>query len=122
MIKAFKGEQLEFDFGGAAYIRDPHSITEQSGYLTPEQQINRMMAAGVNLQQFRRDQYDYPDGNVPDNAVPDPTQRLGFDLADASEMLKGVEAVRQQQTPTVEGSGEKTAVSPDTVEDKNEKE
>lgn len=115
-IKSFDGGQLYFDFDRPVHVRDPHSITEQSGFLTPEQQINRMMAAGANLQQFRRNLYDYPDGNVPEDAVPDPTQKLGFDLSDASMMLAGVEAAKQQQTPKVEGSGEKTAVSPDTSE------
>lgn len=123
MIKLFDGDQLLLDFGESrsVHVRDPHSITEQSGFMTPEQQISRMMAAGVNLQDFRREMYDFPDGNVPDDALPDPTQKLGFDLADASELLKVVSKgsrPAKQPEPSIEGSGEKSTVSPETVEDK----
>ena len=56
-----------------------------------EKQIASFIRSGEQLQNFRRGDFDYPDGDVPEDAVPDPTMALGFDLADYSALKKKLE-------------------------------
>lgn len=69
------------------YERDTSSQTEQAGYVDAKTQVTRLMAAGVNLLNYRRAYYEYPDGNVPADAKPDPTLDVGFDLADGDAIV-----------------------------------
>lgn len=86
--KCYDGRQLLlFDFDDEFYERDTSSMTEQT-YLDKEKQIASFIRSGERLQNFRRSEFDYPDGEVPDDAMPDPTAALGFDLADASDLQK----------------------------------
>lgn len=85
--KCYDGVQLLlFDYDEPFIKRDPISLTEQS-YIDKEKQIASFIRSGEQLQNFRRCDFDYPDGVVPDDAEPDPTQSLGFDLADYSALL-----------------------------------
>lgn len=91
--RSYDGQQLLlFDFDEPFVKRDPVSMTEQS-YLDKERQIASFIRSGEKLQNFRRSDFDYPDGDVPEDAVPDPTMSLGFDLADYSALKKKLEEV-----------------------------
>lgn len=69
---------------------------ERSGYRNTLQQVNEFMTAGVALLSSRSKKYgeyfDYPDGNVPENASPDPTRSGNFDLADATQLGRETDA------------------------------
>lgn len=89
--KCYDGQLLlPFDFDLPVYIRDTSTMTEQA-YIDKEKQIASFIRSGEQLQNFRRGDFDYPDGEVPDDAVPDPTMALGFDLADYSALKKKLE-------------------------------
>lgn len=62
-------------------------IVEASGYIPTKVQVENMMIAGQRLNDYRREQYDYSEGDsVPDDVVPDPTRNPEFDLADATRL------------------------------------
>ena len=65
---------------------DSKSITEQSGYIPPERQIQDMMNAGRRLQEYRMSQYDFASPDDIDESLSDPTRSANFDLADATQM------------------------------------
>jgi len=66
---------------------------EQTIFVEQAHQPTKMMIAkyrdaGVRLQEYRKEQYDYGIGvEVPDGAI-DPTRAPNFDLADASRILE----------------------------------
>lgn len=101
-IKVYDADQLLLDFEEPFYERDKSSITEQAGYVDAETQVKRLITAGANLELFRKglmpDSYEYDEDEVPDCVLPDPTQDVGFDLADASQILRTVEASKRKQT------------------------
>lgn len=75
------------------YIRDTTTQTEQVGYVDAGTQIMRMIAAGDNLMEYKREAYDYQDGEVDiAKAVPDPTRKVGFDPADADFFMRRARA------------------------------
>nr|WAE43379.1 MAG: hypothetical protein [Microviridae sp.] len=57
-------------------------ITEQSGYISPQRQIEDMILAGRRLAEGRG-QFDWPDGENIDESASDPTRSLNYDSADA---------------------------------------
>jgi hypothetical protein len=63
-------------------------ITKSAGYIPIEQQIRMQQEAGRTLEMLRAGEYDFQDGNY--GFKTDPTRKLSFDLADASEMQRGV--------------------------------
>lgn len=65
-------------------------LVETSGYIPPKNQIEQMIYAGQRLNEWRAQQFDFPDGN--DDGSDDPTRRRGFDLADASILSKQAES------------------------------
>jgi len=65
-------------------MNDGLTITESAGYIPPKKQIENLINAGKRLQAFRKEMYDFPEGEDVDDAFEDPTRRPGFDLADAS--------------------------------------
>ena len=67
-------------------VLDPHSETEQAGYIPPQVQIENMMLAGQRLDQSRKALYDFPSEDEIDEDAYDPTRRGNFDMADASQM------------------------------------
>ena len=99
-------------------IFDPVSRTETAGYIRAEDQITAFIDAGRRLDEYRREMYDFGDGEeVPDDFI-DPTRSGSFDLADASilgssvatsirrqaseERRRKTEAVTSDRTPPVE--------------------
>lgn len=68
-------------------------IVEASGYIPTKIQVENMLLAGQRLNEYRKEQYDYSDGDsVPDDVVPDPTRSPGFDLADATRLGRDARA------------------------------
>ena len=62
-------------------------IVEASGYIPTKIQVENMLLAGQRLNEYRKEQYDFSDGDsVPDDVVPDPTRDSRFDLADATRL------------------------------------
>ncbi|WNK13200.1 MAG: hypothetical protein [Microvirus sp.] len=73
-------------------------MVERSGYRSTQQMILEFMNAGIALQAYRQENYDYPAGEVvPDDAQGDPTRAPNFDLADASLLQRQTEARLQHQ-------------------------
>lgn len=71
--------------------RDRTTQTEQAGYVDAESQIKRLLYAGENLMNYKREFYDCPDGEWTDDILPDPTQALGFDPVDAQILMESIE-------------------------------
>lgn len=114
MVKIYGKDVFKLGYEEPIYERDTSSITEQSGYVDAETQVRRMMVAGATLVDFKRGMYpgayEYPDGEVPDDAIPDPTLDPMFDMADASAILdRGAAAAAALQKE--EGQGETSPVS-----------
>lgn len=64
---------------------DETCITERAGYLTTKQRIENLMVAGQRLVNFRKQQFDFPDGEI-DHDFDDPTRNPNFDMSDASQL------------------------------------
>ena len=78
-------------------VLDPHSETEQAGYIPPQVQIENMMLAGQRLDQSRKAMYDFASEDEIDEDASDPTRRGNFDLADASQMAMETEMSLRDQ-------------------------
>lgn len=71
---------------------DGPSLVETAGYIPLNMQLARLQAAGASLLKYREENYDFPSGiPVPDDAE-DPTRAPNYDMADASMVLREVEA------------------------------
>lgn len=66
--------------------------TEQKGFVSNKRRIESLLAAGRSLAAYREGQFDVQPGeNVDiDKVQVDPTRDKGFDLADASQMARGL--------------------------------
>ena len=73
-------------------VIDPHSETEQAGYIPPQIQIENMILAGERLNQSRKEQYDFASADEIDEDAYDPTRSGNFDLADATRLAMEAEA------------------------------
>lgn len=71
-------------------------ITEQAGYIPPQQQIEAMIAAGIRLEEFRKGQsYDMGPDDPIDEDYEDVTRRPGVDPADISQLQQSLRATVQ---------------------------
>ena len=86
---------------------DSSSITEQSGYIPPERQIQDMMNAGRRLQEYRMSQYDFASPDDIDEDAYDPTRTGNFDMADASQ--QAYDAYQRLHTAVDEVNNAKSA-------------
>lgn len=83
-------------------------IVEASGYIPTKIQVENMLIAGQRLNEYRREQYDYSEGDsVPDDVRPDPTRNPEFDLADATRL--GREAKARLDKAAIEAEAAKVA-------------
>ena len=73
-------------------VIDPHSETEQAGYIPPQVQIENMILAGQRLDASRRALYDFDSEEDIDEDAYDPTRSGNFDLADATRLAMEAEA------------------------------
>ena len=78
-------------------VLDPHSETEQAGYIPPQIQIENMILAGERLNQSRKEMFDFASEEEIDEDAFDPTRRGNFDLADASQMAMQTEMSLRDQ-------------------------
>lgn len=72
---------------------DEVSKVETAGYIPADRQIEMFIQAGRRLDQARREQFDFAEGEeVPEDAQPDPTRSGAFDLADATQLGRALNA------------------------------
>ena len=64
------------------------SITEQAGYQTGKQQVEKLLRAGYNLEMARREMYHFDYGEEIPEGFFDPTVDPGFDRIDAFENMQ----------------------------------
>lgn len=81
---------------------DPTSKTEQAGYIPAQVQIERLMQAGKNLQNYRKDQYDFASDAPDDDSVHVPSRLPSFDMADASQLALDVEQRLAEQQAAID--------------------
>lgn len=77
-------------------MNDGPEITEQT-YLSPRDQIERLMRAGTRLALYRAEQFDFPDGK--DTGESDPTRDVGYDMADAHMTLQDLAEAAPVEAP-----------------------
>jgi serine kinase of HPr protein (carbohydrate metabolism regulator) len=69
------------------------SETLLRGYVDHNERIGKMIQAGINLEEWRKGRYDFPEGTDENSEFPNnPTRRKGYDMADASEDQRRIEA------------------------------
>ena len=65
---------------------DKRRRVEAAGYIPARQQISRIMNAGISLDAWKKEQFDWPSGEEPDESPVPPTRNGDFDLADATRI------------------------------------
>ena len=94
-------------------------IVEASGYIPTKIQVENMLLAGQRLNEYRREQYDYSEGDsVPDDVVPDPTRSPEFDLADATRIGRAAKERLEASAKEAKEAKEKLEVQDKSAEDK----
>lgn len=66
------------------------TITETAGYVPSDRQIEDMIIAGRRLNEARAQAFDFAPGEEDDGEFYDPTRSPGFDLADASRLVRNI--------------------------------
>lgn len=64
---------------------------ERAGYISSQKRIESMIQAGQRLSDYRKQQFDFPDGEIVED-YQDPTRSPNFDLSDATQMQLAAEA------------------------------
>jgi len=72
-------------------------IVETTGYRSTKQQVAEYMAAGLQLQNYRKGMYDFESEDKVDEEYEDRTRSTGYDPADATQDLRNVEKRLRQQ-------------------------
>jgi len=72
-------------------------IVETTGYRSTKQQVAEYMAAGLQLQNYRNDMYDFESEKDVDENYEDRTRTPGYDPADATQDLRNAEIRLRQQ-------------------------
>jgi len=72
-------------------------MVETTGYRSTKQQVAEYMAAGLQLQNYRNEMYDFESEEKVDEDYEDKTRSPGYDPADASEDLRNAERRLRQQ-------------------------
>lgn len=65
-------------------------LVETAGYLPAKKRIENLMFAGLQLKEFRMEQFDFYDNQVDEDYF-DRTRSKNFDIADLSEMRRDLE-------------------------------
>lgn len=60
-------------------------ITDTAGYIPPKLQIEKMLLAGRSLREFRKYQFDFPEGTEIDETYTDITRRRNLDMAEITQ-------------------------------------
>lgn len=83
----------------------PEFAVQKYGFITIEQQINRLLSSGANLERYRLEQaynrgYDYPDGVfTDDDAEVEHIRDANYDLVDFSADLEYLQSKAQTVKP-----------------------
>jgi len=72
-------------------------IVETTGYRSTKQQVAEYMAAGLQLQNYRNEMYDFESEDKVDEDYEDRTRTPGYDPADATQDLRNAEKRLRQQ-------------------------
>jgi len=72
-------------------------IVETTGYRSTKQQVAEYMAAGLQLQNYRNQMYDFETEDKVDEDYEDRTRSTGYDPADATQDLRNAEIRLRQQ-------------------------
>ena len=72
-------------------------IVETTGYRSTKQQVAEYMAAGLQLQNYRNEMYDFESEDKVDEDFEDRTRTPGYDPADATQDLREAEKRLRQQ-------------------------
>jgi len=72
-------------------------IVETTGYRSTKQQVAEYMAAGLQLQNYRNEMYDFESEEKVDEDYEDRTRSPGYDPADATQDLRNAEKRLKQQ-------------------------
>lgn len=92
-------------------VNSGKSKVETAGYIPAEVQIMDMINAGVRLNDYRKEKFDFSDNEVvPDNFI-DPTRSPGFDLADATILSRDVNSRIEEAKRLLKEAEEKAAES-----------
>lgn len=72
-------------------VNSGETLVETAGYISAQKRIENMILAGQRLVDYRKGQFDFPDGQI-DESFQDPTRSPNFDLADATQLQMQAEA------------------------------
>ena len=72
-------------------------LVETAGYVSTEKRITNMILAGQRLVESRRTQYDLEGDYESEDIDLDPTRDPGYDLADATQDMLGLEQKAESQ-------------------------
>lgn len=94
-------------------VNSGETLVETVGYMSAQKRIESMILAGQRLVDYRKSQFDFPDGEI-DEDFTDPTRIANFDLADATQLqmqteasLKASQTVQEPlQAPETPSAGE----------------
>ena len=109
---------FQTQYNRAKHARNPEVnsgeiLVETAGYVSTEKRINNMILAGQRLVESRRTQYDLEGDYDSEDIDLDPTRDPGYDLADATQDMLGLEQKAESQK-----AGEKTPPQSDKIEQK----
>lgn len=93
-------------------------LVERAGYISAQVRIENLMLAGLRLQQYRDEHYDFTGEEIDDN-FSDPTRRKSYDMAEAfqaslelAERMKAQRDAKKKKKP-VEKPAEKEEKAPE---------
>lgn len=79
------------------------SLIEKAGYVSAQKRIENLMLAGQRLSDYRKEQFDFEDGKIDEDAY-DPTRRKDFDMADAFQMSQNLNKSIRARTESLKAS------------------
>jgi len=71
-------------------VNSEEDLLDADGYIPAQTQVENLLLAGRNLEEYRREMYEYPDGVKEDDPPMDPSRRRGFDPVDAQHIMQDV--------------------------------
>lgn len=81
----------QFERGGGEIL------VERAGYISAQMRIENLILAGLRLQQYRDEHYDFTGEEIDDNFI-DPTRRKSYDWAEAfQQSLELAEKMKAQR-------------------------
>jgi len=79
-------------------VNQGKNLVEKAGYIPAQARIENMILAGQRLIEYRKEMYDFSDGNDIDETFSDPTRSKNYDMSDAFIMSEAIKNnVRQKE-------------------------